>query len=147
MISRAASHQSRCRPSLRRWRRCSIPIGSIGLLLAYVIGMGAVLAVVDWRLALAMAVWVAIYVWWVAYCLPRIRVASKTRAEKRAAVNGRFVDSFTNMTTVKLFAHAGREEDFAREGIEQFRDAAIGFWPYRDDDEGGSRVPQWVRRV
>lgn len=102
-------------------------IGSIGLLLAYVIGMGAVLAVVDWRLALAMGVWVAIYVWWVAYCLPRIRVASKNRAEKRAAVNGRFVDSFTNMTTVKLFAHAGREEDFAREGIDQFRDAALDF--------------------
>jgi ATP-binding cassette subfamily B protein len=31
------------------------------------------------------------------------------------------------MTTVKLFAHAGREEDFAREGIEQFREAALIF--------------------
>lgn len=102
-------------------------IGSIGLLVAYVIGMGAVLAAVDWRLALAMGVWVAIYIWWVAYCLPRIRVASKHRAERRAAVNGRFVDSFTNMTTVKLFAHAGREEAFAREGIEQFREAGLTF--------------------
>jgi len=74
-------------------------IGSIGLLLAYVIGMGAVLAAVDWRLALATAIWVTIYVFWVAYCLPRIRIASKERAEKRAAVNGRFVDSFTNMAT------------------------------------------------
>ena len=100
-------------------------IGSIGLLLAYVLGMGVVLAAVDWRLALAMAVWVAVYVAWVARCLPLIRAASKQRAEKRAAVN--FVDSFTNMTTVKLFAHAGREEDFAREGIEQFREAALIF--------------------
>ncbi len=102
-------------------------VGSIGLLIAYVVGMGAVLAAVDWRLALAMGVWVVIYVGWVAYCLPRIRVASKNRAEKRAAVNGRFVDSFTNMTTVKLFAHAGREEAFAREGIEQLRNASFDF--------------------
>ena len=102
-------------------------IGSLGLLLAYVIGMGLVLAVVDWRLALVMAVWVTLYVWLVAHYMPRIRLASKHRAEKRASVNGRFVDSFTNMTTVKLFAHAGREEDFAREGIKQFREASLTF--------------------
>jgi ATP-binding cassette subfamily B protein len=102
-------------------------IGSIGLLMAYVIGMGAVLAAVDWRLALAMGVWVAVYVWWVAYCLPRIRIASKNRAESRAAVNGRLVDSFTNMTTVKLFAHAGREEEFARQGIENLRETSLEF--------------------
>ncbi len=102
-------------------------IGSIGLLVAYVIGMGAVLAVVDWRLALAMAVWVALYVRLVAYFLPRIRGASKFRAEKRAAVNGRFVDSFTNMSTVKLFAHAGREKEFARDGIHEFRLSSVAF--------------------
>jgi len=102
-------------------------IGSIGLLLAYVIGMGAVLATVDWRLALATGVWVAVYVYWVAHCLPRIRKASKARAEQRAAVNGRFVDSFTNMATVKLFAHAGREEAFAREGLVEYRDATLVF--------------------
>ena len=102
-------------------------IGSIGLLMAYVIGMGVVLAAVDWRLALATGIWMAVYVFWVAYCLPRIRAASKERAEKRAAVNGRFVDSFTNMATVKLFAHAGREKAFAREGLNEFRDAALVF--------------------
>jgi len=31
------------------------------------------------------------------------------------------------MATVKLFAHAGREEDFAREGLVEFRDAALVF--------------------
>ncbi len=102
-------------------------VGSIGLLMAYVIGMGVVLAVVDWRLALATAIWMAVYASWVAWCLPRIRIASKNRAEKRAAVNGRFVDSFTNMATVKLFAHAGREEAFAREGLNEFRESALVF--------------------
>lgn len=102
-------------------------VGSIGLLIAYVIGMGAVLATVDWRLAVATGFWVMIYVFWVAYCLPHIRKASKQRAERRAAVNGRFVDSFTNMATVKLFAHAGREEAFAREGLVEYRDATLVF--------------------
>ncbi|MCL4147690.1 UNVERIFIED_CONTAM: hypothetical protein GTU68_014809 [Idotea baltica] len=74
-----------------------------------------------------MFVWVAIYVWWVGRRIPVIRKAAKNRAEKRAAVSGRFVDTFTNISTVKLFAHAGREEDFAREGIDNYRNAGLHF--------------------
>ena len=33
-------------------------------------------------------------------------------------MTGRIVDSYTNIMTVKLFAHAGREARYAREGME-----------------------------
>jgi ATP-binding cassette subfamily B multidrug efflux pump len=38
-------------------------------------------------------------------------------------MTGRIVDSYTNITTVKLFAHAGREEDYAREAMDPFLQA------------------------
>jgi ATP-binding cassette subfamily B multidrug efflux pump len=35
-------------------------------------------------------------------------------------MNGRMIDTYTNMTTVKLFSHSGQEEDYAREDISAF---------------------------
>ena len=35
----------------------------------------------------------------------------------RSLVTGRVVDSYTNIPTVKLFAHAEREDVYAREGM------------------------------
>ena len=33
-------------------------------------------------------------------------------------MTGRIVDSYTNISTVKLFAHADREDGYARDGME-----------------------------
>ena len=41
----------------------------------------------------------------------------------RSLVTGRIVDSYTNISTVKLFAHAEREDAFAKEGMEWMLDA------------------------
>ena len=37
-------------------------------------------------------------------------------------MTGRVVDSYTNIATVKLFSHAGREEKYAKAGMEEFLD-------------------------
>ncbi len=42
---------------------------------------------------------------------------SKAQADARSMVTGRIVDSYTNITTVKLFAHADREDLYARDGM------------------------------
>jgi len=81
---------------------------SFGLLLTYSITMIAVFLSTDWRLAVATLIWLLLFAAFVATRLKPIRTASRARAEARAVINGRFVDSFTNMTTVKLFAHASR---------------------------------------
>ncbi|MEL6746096.1 MAG: ABC transporter ATP-binding protein, partial [Pseudomonadota bacterium] len=40
--------------------------------------------------------------------------------DARSLMTGRVVDSYTNIATVKLFAHAGREIDYARDSMDGF---------------------------
>ena len=79
----------------------------------------------DPMLAVVMAVWMVIYFALVWYFLPRIRRLARERADRRSAISGQLVDSLGHMTTVKLFAHAGREYDAARGAIERYREAAF----------------------
>ena len=68
----------------------------------------------DWRLTMPLLVWLAAYVVALAYFVPRIKARSTESSEARSMLIGRIVDSYTNILTVKLFAHAEREEDYAR---------------------------------
>jgi len=74
----------------------------------------------DWRLAIPMVLWLAAYVGTLAYFLPKLGSISEEQAELRSVVTGRVVDSYTNIATVKMFAHAQREDDYARESMEPF---------------------------
>jgi ATP-binding cassette subfamily B multidrug efflux pump len=49
--------------------------------------------------------------------VPRIRRRSEALAHMRATVTGRVVDSYTNIQTVKLFAHLEREDEHARDAL------------------------------
>ena len=102
-------------------------MNSIGFAVAAAIGSVVAMAAVDVWLGLVLAVWLAVYVAVVARFLPRIRALSQARAEARAGVSGQLVDSLSHMATVKLFAHAGREEAAAREALGRFREAALAF--------------------
>ncbi len=42
------------------------------------------------------------------------------QADARSMMTGRIVDSYTNIATVKLFSHAGREETYAKKGMDAF---------------------------
>lgn len=74
----------------------------------------------DWRLALPMIGWLAGYgvILWL--LVPKMAVLSEAQAEARSMVTGRVVDGYTNITTVKMFAHAEAEDRFAKEGMEEF---------------------------
>lgn len=110
-------------------------VNSVTYGVAALVGAAIVLSSADWRLGLILGVWFALYIWLVAHYLPRIRARSKARAESRAALSGQLVDSLSHMTTVKLFAHAGREEAEARRALSAFRQAAVAFgqlaWGFR----------------
>ncbi len=54
--------------------------------------------------------------------MPRLQKISKEQADARSMMTGRIVDSYTNIGTVKLFSHAGREETYARAGMDGFLD-------------------------
>ena len=74
----------------------------------------------DWRMAIPMLVWVVGYIGTLAYFLPKLRQISTSQADARAEMTGRIVDTYTNIHTVKLFSHAGREASYARDGMNQF---------------------------
>jgi ATP-binding cassette subfamily B multidrug efflux pump len=56
------------------------------------------------------------------HLLPRLNKVAEEQADARSVMTGRIVDSYTNIMTVKLFAHAGHEERYARESMEGFMD-------------------------
>ncbi len=71
----------------------------------------------DWRLAIPMIVWLMLYGFTMRHFVPQMGKLSEKQADMRSLVTGRVVDTYTNMPTVKLFAHASREDDYAKEGM------------------------------
>ncbi|MEM7544772.1 MAG: ABC transporter ATP-binding protein [Pseudomonadota bacterium] len=100
---------------------------SIAFCIATVIGATLVLGAVDWRLAVLLALWLVGYGFLIRWYLPRIRQRSAARAAARAALTGQVVDTLSNMATVKLFAHVGREEEATEHAIDTFRERALDF--------------------
>ncbi|MBX9458546.1 MAG: ABC transporter ATP-binding protein/permease [Rhizobium sp.] len=88
--------------------------------LSYFISMFVVVGAADWRLMAPLVLWVVVYSTLLWYFIPRMRRVSQQQADTRSMMTGRIVDSYTNIATVKLFSHAGREESFAREGMDAF---------------------------
>lgn len=89
--------------------------------LAYVVGAAVLLLDADPRLLVPLGVWLALYGGLVRWTIRRVGPASKAASDARSAVTGRVVDSYTNIHSVKLFAHHQHELDYAREAIEQTR--------------------------
>jgi ATP-binding cassette, subfamily B, multidrug efflux pump len=77
----------------------------------------------DWRLAIPLIVWLILYGFTMRYFVPRMGKLSEKQADMRSVVTGRIVDTYTNMPTVKLFAHASREDDYAKESMGWMLDA------------------------
>jgi ATP-binding cassette subfamily B multidrug efflux pump len=84
---------------------------------ATMIGM---VASADIRLAGPLAIWLAVYLLILRHYIPKLRAVAEKQADARSVMTGRIVDAYTNISTVKLFAHSGREEGYARESMEQF---------------------------
>ncbi|CTQ49415.1 ABC transporter ATP-binding protein [Jannaschia donghaensis] len=92
-----------------------------------VIGSAILLIAIDWRIALALTVWIGGYVVMFRWFMPRIRARSKGRAAARAMVTGQVVDTITNIKTVKLFGHGDHEDRSALDAMGTLRDRAIEF--------------------
>ncbi|MEM9999398.1 MAG: ABC transporter ATP-binding protein [Pseudomonadota bacterium] len=82
---------------------------SLWSFLTFVLLTVAVLTTLDWRMGVVVGVWAAGYAVVVRYLLPRLRAAGKNNANERSVLNGRMVDIFTNILTVKLFDTGRRE--------------------------------------
>lgn len=94
---------------------------AISFSLAYLIGAAILLMAADPRLLLPLLIWFALYALLVRWTVARVGPASKAASDARSAVTGRVVDSYTNIHSVKMFAHDDQELDYAREAIAETR--------------------------
>ncbi|MGB0798440.1 MAG: ABC transporter ATP-binding protein [Planktomarina sp.] len=89
---------------------------------AYLIGAVILLADADPQLAVPMLIWLLLYGLLVRWTVRRVGPASQASSDTRSLVTGRVVDSYTNIHSVKMFAHDEREMDYAVEAIERSRE-------------------------
>ena len=89
-------------------------------ILVYFISMLVLVAQADFRLVLPMFGWLIGYVAIQFYFVPRLKKISEEQADARSSMTGRVVDSYTNIATVKLFAHHKHEVDYAKESMNGF---------------------------
>ncbi|MEM7067569.1 MAG: ABC transporter ATP-binding protein [Pseudomonadota bacterium] len=86
----------------------------------YFLGALILVGTFHWMLVLPFIGWLLVYLVMLKYFLPRMAEVAERQADARSVMTGRVVDSYTNIATVKLFAHADREEVYAREAMDGF---------------------------
>ncbi len=86
----------------------------------YFVTMAAVVGGFDAWLLLPFAGWVLLYIAALAWFVPRLARSAKAQADARSLMTGRITDAYTNIATVKLFSHAGREAAYARSAMQEF---------------------------
>jgi len=89
--------------------------------LAYLVGAAVLLADADLRLMLPLLIWFGLYMLLMRWTVRRVAPAAKASSDARSEVTGRVVDSYTNIHSVKMFAHHDREVEYARDAIENTR--------------------------
>jgi len=94
---------------------------AISFSMAYLIGAAIMLTAADPRLLVPLLMWFALYVCLTTWAVRRIGPASKAASDARSNVTGRVVDAYTNIQSVKMFAHHDSEEAYAKDAIETAR--------------------------
>ena len=94
---------------------------ALGYSLAYIFGGLLLLNSVDFRLMLPMAIWFLLYLVLISWVIRNISPASKASSDARSSLNGQIVDTYTNIHSVKLFAHQNQELNSAKSAIEKTR--------------------------
>ncbi|MCI6345754.1 MAG: ABC transporter ATP-binding protein [Succinatimonas sp.] len=90
-------------------------------LIVYITTMLIMLSNANISLCIPLAVWLILYVSSLVCFIPQLRKASKQQSELRSTMVGRIVDSYTNISTVKLFGGHGKEEKYAKNAMDEFR--------------------------
>ena len=86
----------------------------------YFTGALLMFAASDLRLTAPMLIWFAGYVAALRYFIPKLGAISTVQSDARSVMTGRIVDTYTNIATVKMFAHADREDAYAQGGMSPF---------------------------
>ena len=94
---------------------------AISFSLAYLIGAAILLSTSDVRLLLPLLGWFVLYGFLIRWTIKRVGPASQAASDARSTVTGRVVDAYSNIHSVKMFAHHASELDYAKDAIEKTR--------------------------
>jgi len=86
----------------------------------YFVSISVVVASFDIWLLMPLLGWLVCYLVALWFFIPRLTRISRAQADARASMVGRVTDAYTNIATVKLFSHAGRESKYARSAMKEF---------------------------
>jgi ATP-binding cassette subfamily B multidrug efflux pump len=86
----------------------------------YFLTMILVVGKFNYVLMLPFIGWVIFYILALVYFVPRLSKLSRNQADARSLMTGRITDAYTNISTIKLFSHAGREANFAKIAMKEF---------------------------
>jgi len=86
------------------------------------IGALVMMAQADWRLMLPLLAWISLYLGLMRWTIRRAGPASTASSEARSAITGRVVDSYSNIHSVKMFAHHDRELAYATDTMRAARE-------------------------
>ena len=87
--------------------------------------VGIVASFDAWLMA-PFAAWLALYLVALRYFVPRLGKIAQAQADARSLMTGRITDAYTNIATVKLFAHGRREAGYAKAAMQDFMQTAYG---------------------
>ncbi len=92
----------------------------LAYVLIYFISISLVLGNVSGYLLIPLGLWLVGFIGTAYFFVPRLSRISRTQANARAEMVGRVTDAYTNIQTVKLFSHAGRETHYAKSSMQHF---------------------------
>ncbi|QND47781.1 ABC transporter ATP-binding protein [Rhizobium lusitanum] len=99
----------------------------VWFIIIYAASTIALVGGLDWRLALVITVWIGVFSLLARYFVPRIRRHARNSAEAASVLNGRMVDAYANIQTLKLFGREEQNDDYIRNGFDRFQAAVIPF--------------------
>ena len=99
---------------------CMILGDMIAYVVIYFITISVVFSAISPLLLVPLFIWLFLYICFGLYFVPRFSKVSNEQADARAVMTGRITDAYTNIQTVKLFAHAGRESQYAKASMKEF---------------------------
>lgn len=94
-------------------------VDAIWHVLIYSVTSLILFAEADWRLMIPLIIWIVAYAASLRFFVPRVKARSVVSSEARSKLMGTIVDGYTNITTIKLFAHSDLERKYAREAIQE----------------------------
>lgn len=71
----------------------------------------------DVWLVVPLLVWIVLFIGLMRYFVPRVKERSWRASDARSKLMGRIVDGYSNITTLKLFAHSRREQEYVAEAM------------------------------